>query len=85
MVKYCPTVGYGMLDSTVMDIYLRDEQGKVVGRPILTLSVDGFSSLILGYCLSWEGGVISLHSLLQNQLENKVEHCRRHGIFDDNV
>lgn len=80
VTDYCPTVGYGMLDSTLLDIYLRDEQGKVAGRPILTLCVDGFSSMVLAYCITWEGGVLSLQSLLQNQIENKVEHCRQNGI-----
>ena len=77
---FAPTVGTGMLDSTVCDIYLVNEAGSIVGRPILTFCVDAFSGLICGYSLSWEGGIYSLRDLMLNVISDKVEHCRKFGI-----
>lgn len=58
--EFAPSVGVGMLDSTICDIYLVNESGELVGRPILTACIDAYSSLCLGYTLSWEGGIYSL-------------------------
>ncbi len=77
---YAPAVGYGMMDSTICDIYLINSAGKLVGRPILTICVDAFSSLICGYYLSWEGGVFSLQELLKNVIADKKAWCERFGI-----
>lgn len=79
--QYCPTVGYSMLDSTTLDIYLVDDAGQVVGRPILTFCVDGFSGLIQGYSLTWEGGMYSLRNLMMNVVSNKVDWCERKGVL----
>lgn len=72
--------GVGMLDATVLDIYLVNEIGNLVGRPILTACVDAFSGLCCGYSLTWEGGVYSLRNLMFNIIRDKVEHCNRFGI-----
>ena len=80
---FASSVGVGMLDATVLDIYLVDESGNLTGRPTLTICVDGFSSLIMGYMLSWEGGVYSLRGLLLNIITDKVEYCKAHGISID--
>jgi len=77
---FAPTIGVGMLDSTICDIYLVDDAGNLVGRPILTACVDAYSSLCCGYYLSWEGGVYSLRGLLSNAIADKVEWCSRFGI-----
>ena len=77
---FAPAVGVGMLDATVCDIYLVNEAGGLVGRPILTACVDAYSSLCCGYMLSWEGGTYSLRGLMLNVLADKQEHCRKHGI-----
>lgn len=77
---FAPTVGMGMLDATVCDIYLVNEAGGIVGRPILTLCVDAYSGVICGYSLSWEGGVYSLRNLMLNVITDKVEHCKTYGI-----
>lgn len=77
---FAPAVGTAMLDSTILDIYLVNESGQLVGRPILTLCVDAYSSLICGYHLSWEGGVYSLQQLVRNVIADKVELCRKHGV-----
>lgn len=77
---FASTVGMGMLDSTVCDIYLVNEAGGIVGRPILTLCVDAYSGVICGYSLSWEGGVYSLRNLMMNVITDKVEHCKTFGI-----
>ena len=58
--QFAPAVGVGMLDSTICDLYLVDDGGKLVGRPIMTACVDAFSGLCTGYSLGWEGGTYSL-------------------------
>ena len=79
--NYAPNVGIAMLDSTIVDIYLVDDNGNVIGRPVLTAAVDAYSGMCLGYSLSWEGGIYSLEQLMLNIIENKVEHCRKYGII----
>ncbi len=79
--EFASAVGVGMLDATVCDIYLIDQAGSLVGRPILTACVDAYSGLCCGYTLTWEGGVYSLRSLMRNVITNKVEWCKKLGIF----
>lgn len=78
--EFAPAVGVGMLDATVCDIYLINEEGNLVGRPILTACIDAYSSLCCGYSLSWEGGVYSLRGLMLNIIADKVAWCRKFGI-----
>lgn len=78
--EFAPAVGVGMLDATVCDIYLINEEGNLVGRPILTACIDAYSSLCCGYSLSWEGGVYSLRGLMLNIIADKVAWCKRFGI-----
>lgn len=78
--ELAPNVGVGMLDATVCDIYLVNEAGNLVGRPILVACIDAYSSLCCGYSLLWEGGVYSLRNLLLNVIADKVEWCRKFGI-----
>ena len=78
--EYANAPGMGMLDSTVCDIYLINEFGGIIGRPILTACIDAYSSLCCGYSLSWEGGIYSLRQLMLNVITNKQELCREHGI-----
>lgn len=78
--EFAPAVGFGMLDATVCDIYLVNEAGGLVGRPILTACVDAYSGLCCGYSLSWEGGVYSLRNLMINVIADKTELCKKHGI-----
>lgn len=78
--EFASAVGVGMLDATVCDIYLINEEGNLVGRPILTTCIDAYSGLCCGYSLSWEGGVYSLRGLMLNIIADKVAWCRRFGI-----
>ena len=78
--SFAHSVGFGLLDSTVCDIYLVNDSGGIVGRPILTACVDAYSSLCCGYSLSWEGGVYSLRSLMTNIIADKTALCKKHGI-----
>lgn len=80
---YCPAVGSFMLDSTISDIYLVDDTGKLLGRPILTAAADGYSGLLCGYSIGWEGGCYSLRNLMQNIITDKVKYCRSFGIEID--
>lgn len=78
--SFAPYVGVGMLDSTVCDIYIVNDAGGIVGRPILTACVDAYSGLCCGYSLGWEGGTYSLRDLMLNVVADKVEHCKSFGI-----
>lgn len=78
--EFAPCVGIGMLDSTICDIYLVNESGDLVGRPILTACIDAYSGFCCGYTLSWEGGIYSLKSLMLHVLMDKVEWCKKFGI-----
>lgn len=78
--SFAPEVGTGMLDSTICDIYLVDDRGKVIGRPILTACIDTYSELCCGYSLTLEGGMYSLRNLMLNVITDKQEYCRKFGI-----
>ena len=79
--EFAPNVGTAMLDSTICDIYLVDEVGNLLGRPILTACVDAYSQICCGFTLTWEGGMKSLRELMQNVITDKVGHCKQHGIL----
>ena len=72
--------GVGLLDATVCDIYLVDDGGKLIGRPILTACVDAYSGMCLGYSLTWEGGMYSLRDMLLNVINDKTDYCKKFGI-----
>ena len=78
--EFAPTIGTGMLDATICDIYLANDNGEVIGRPILTACVDAYSGLCCGYSLTLEGGVYSLRNLMLNVITDKTEHCSKFGI-----
>lgn len=80
---FCPSIGYGMFDSTICDIFLVNDNGELLGRPILTACVDGYTSMCLGYYIGFSGGVHSLNKLLDNICEDKQKHCRKFGIDID--
>ena len=49
---------------------------------MLTILTDSFSNgFVMGYSLTWEGGTYSLRDLMLNVIADKVEWCRRFGIF----
>lgn len=81
--EFAHSVGFAMLDATVCDIYLINDSGGIVGRPILTAAVDAYSGLCCGYSLSWEGGIYSLRNLMINVIADKQEWCKRFGIDID--
>lgn len=78
--SFAPAIGVGMLDSTVCDIYLVNDAGNLVGRPILTACIDAYSGLCCGYVLSWMGGVYSLRGLMLNIIADKASWCKQFGI-----
>lgn len=73
-------IGMGMLDSTICDLYLVNEAGEVIGRPVLTACVDAYSGLCMGYSLGWEGGIYSLRTLMICILADKKEWCKKRGV-----
>ena len=82
--SFAPCVGVGMLDSTICDIYLVNDEGQLIGRPVLTACVDAYSGLCCGYSLTWEGGMYSLRNLLLNVIADKKQHCQKFGIGIEN-
>lgn len=78
--EFAPSVGTAMLDGTICDIYLVNDKGQLIGRPVLVVACDANTSMCLGYSLSWQGGTYSLQNLMLNILENKVSLCERMGI-----
>ena len=78
--SFASSVGKGMLDSTICDIYLVSDTGEVIGRPVLTACVDAYSGMCCGYALTWEGGMYSLRELMLNIVSDKVQHCQKYGI-----
>ena len=78
--EYFPSIGYGMLDSTTADIYLINDDGELIGRPIISACVDAYSSMCLGYYDGWKGGNESLRKLMLNVATNKVEWCKKFGV-----
>lgn len=78
--EFAPSVGTAMLDGTICDIYLVNDKGQLIGRPILVVACDANTSMCLGYSLSWQGGTYSLQNLMLNILEDKVALCERMGI-----
>lgn len=78
--EFAPSVGTAMLDGTICDIYLINDKGQLIGRPVLVVACDANTSMCLGYSLSWQGGTYSLQNLMLNILEDKVILCERMGI-----
>lgn len=78
--QFASATGVGMLDSTICDIYLVNDAGQIVGRPILTACIDAYSGLCCGYSLGWEGGTYSLRNLMLNIIADKTAHCQQFGI-----
>lgn len=78
--EFAKNIGVGMLDATICDIYLVNDEGNIIGRPILTACIDAYSSLCMGYSLTWEGGIYSLKNLMQNIITNKVNLCKNFNI-----
>ena len=78
--SFASSVGKGMLDSTICDIYLVSDTGEVIGRPVLTACVDAYSGMCCEYALTWEEGMYSLRKLMLNIVSDKVQHCKKYGI-----
>ena len=79
--EFAPNVGTAMLDSTICDIYLVDEVGDLLGRPILTACVDAYSQMCCGFALTWEVGMKSLRELMTHVITNKADYCKKYGIM----
>ena len=78
--EFAKAPGVGMLDSTICDIYLINDAKEIIGRPILTVCIDAYSSLCCGYALTLEGGIYSIRQLMSNVVSDKQEWCKEHNI-----
>lgn len=80
--EYASHAGIGEIDATICDIHLVDDAGNYIGRPVLTIMADAYSSgYIYGYSLTLGGGTYSLRNLLLNCITDKSEWCRQFGIM----
>jgi putative transposase len=73
------------VDATVLDIYVRypfDTSGRyTMGRPILYLVVDVYSTLITGFYIGFDGpNSDGVSQALVNACSNKVEFANRYGL-----
>lgn len=66
--------------ATICDIYLINDAKEIIGRPILTVCIDAYSSLCCGYTLTLEGGIYSIRQLMSNVVSDKQEWCKEHNI-----
>ena len=68
-------VGVGMLDSTICDIYLVDDSGNLVGRPILVACVDAYSSFCYMTALeqAYQKRMAMLHDYLEPSVRRKKQ------------
>lgn len=78
--EFAKAPGVGMLDSTICDIYLINDAKEIIGRPILIVCIDAYSSLCCGYALTLEGGMYSIRQLMSNVVSDKQEWCKEHNI-----
>lgn len=71
------------VDATIVDIYLIDrETGKeIVYRPTLYLSIDCFTSMVVGVSITLEPpGIMPLRTLLYNMLQDKQLYAKEFGV-----
>lgn len=71
------------IDATVADVYLvsQFDPRRIVGRPVIYLVVDVFSSMIVGMYVGFEGpSWIGAMMALVNVVTPKADFCRRYGI-----
>lgn len=73
------------IDSTVLDVYVRYPFDKTkclsMGRPVLTIVVDTFSTAITGFYLGFSGpDANSVAQALVNACLDKVEFASRYGV-----
>lgn len=52
--SYFNSVGYCMVDSTIADIWLIDDNGNLLGRPIISAAICPFSEFLLGYVIGFQ-------------------------------
>lgn len=71
--------GIGMVDSTTLDLYVLNPERKPV-RPIFSACIDAYSTLCLGFSISFTGGNSNLLKLILNTNADKAEYCKSLGI-----
>lgn len=64
--SYFNSVGYCMVDSTIADIWLIDNNGNLVGRPIISAAICPFSELILGYVIGFQDNTDFIKDLIMD-------------------
>lgn len=78
------------IDATVLDVYVRfpyDTTGtKTMGRPVLYLVIDVFSTMVVGMYLGFDGpNWQGASQALVNACMDKTEFCLRYGIPPDEI
>lgn len=75
--SFASAPGVMMFDATVADCYLTNDKNEVVGRPIISVAIDAYSSLVYGIYVGWKNDVVAL---LKNIVCDKVQYMAQHGI-----
>lgn len=75
--SFAPAPGVMMFDATVADCYLTNDKNEVVGRPIISVAIDAYSSLVYGIYVGWKNDVVAL---LKNIVCDKVQFMAQYGI-----
>ena len=78
--EFAPHVGVGMLDATVCDIYLVNDAGELIGRPILDSLHRCLQRIVCVIFFNMGRWNIQSRGLMLNVIEDKKEHCKKFGI-----
>ena len=70
------------IDHTEVDVILVDDEHRLpIGRPWITLAIDVYSRVIMGYYLSFDApSILSVGMCMTHAILPKEEWLRRHGI-----
>lgn len=72
------------VDAVELPIYLVSEANaqEIVGQPVLYTMIDVYSRIVLAISLSFDNNSeIALSSLFLNLSENKLDFCKKYGLF----
>ena len=78
---YYKDIGVCEVDSTLADIWLINSEGELVGRPVISAGICPVTGLCLGFYVGWEESAETLKQMFINIAENKVDFCKRNGVF----
>ena len=79
--EFAPAAGWAMLDSTVCDIYLVNEEGQLVGRPVLVAGIDAYSGIgTIGMIAADYAGEVTGVELNRDAVKDAIANARGNKI-----